>query len=113
VSAPTVSTTTCTPPSVNSFTRFDTSSVTWFTVASAPSSRARVSFSSDDDVTIARAPSDFAIASDAVATPPPMPQISTHSSGRSAAFVTSIRHAVSKTSGNAAASTNESSSGMG
>ena len=37
--------------------------------------RARSSFSSDDDVTTARAPSAFTIASDAVATPPPMPQI--------------------------------------
>ena len=53
--------------------------VAWLTVASAPSSRARSSFASDDDVTTTRAPSAFAIASAAVATPPPMPQTSTHS----------------------------------
>ena len=40
-----------------------------------------------------------------------MPQSSTHSSGCRRARVTSIRYAVSKTSGNAAASSNESPSG--
>ena len=75
VSAPTVSTTTWTPPPVSSFTRAATSSLAWFTVASAPSSRARASFSSDEDVTTARAPSALTIASAAVATPPPIPQI--------------------------------------
>ena len=44
-----------------------------------------------DDVTIVRAPSAFAIASAAVETPPPMPQMKTHSSGCSAARVTSMR----------------------
>ena len=56
-----------------------TSPVAWLTVASAPSSRARSSFASLDEVTITRAPSAFAIASAAVETPPPMPQTSTHS----------------------------------
>ena len=65
--------------------------VSWFRVASAPSSRARASFASLEEVTIARPPSAFAIASAAVATPLPIPQISTHSPGWSAAFVTSIR----------------------
>ena len=51
-----------------------------------------------------RAPSAFAIASAAVETPPPMPQASTHSPSRRPARVTSIRYAVSKTSGKAAAS---------
>ena len=64
-------------------------------------------------MTITRAPSDFAIASAAVATPPPMPQTKTVSPSCSRARVTSIRYAVSKTSGNAAASSNESSSGIG
>ncbi len=40
-----------------------TSSVSWLNVTSAPSSRARSSFSSLDEVTIVRAPSAFAIAS--------------------------------------------------
>ena len=98
---------------VASLTASTTSPVAWLTFSSAPSSRARSSFSSLEDVTIARAPSAFAIASAAVATPPPIPQISTHSPSRSPAFVTSIRYAVSKTSGNAAASSNDSSSGIG
>ena len=62
---------------------------------------------------MSRAPSAFAIASAAVETPLPMPQANTHSPSRSAARVTSIRYAVSKTSGNAAASSNESPSGIG
>ena len=45
----------------------------------------------DAKVTIVRAPSARAIARAAVETPLPIPQISTHSPSRSAAFVTSIR----------------------
>ena len=71
------------------------------------------SFSSLDEVTATWAPSAFAIERAAVATPPPMPQIRTHSPSCSRARVESIRYAVRKTSGNAAASSNESASGMG
>ena len=42
-----------------------------------------------------------------------MPQASTHSPGCTRAFVTSIRYAVSKTSGNAAASSKDSPPGIG
>ena len=101
------------PPPVASLTAATTSPVAWFTAASAPSSRARSSFSSLDEVTSTRAPSAFAIASAAVATPPPIPQTSTHSPSCSRPLVTSIRYAVSNTSGKAAASSNESSSGSG
>ena len=73
----------------------------------------RSSFASLDDVTIVRPPSAFAIASAAVETPLPIPQISTHSPGWRRAFVTSMRYAVRKTSGNAAASSNERSPGIG
>ncbi len=71
------------------------------------------SFSSLDEVTTTFAPSALAIASAAVATPPPTPHTSTHSSGCSRARVTSMRYAVSKTSGNAAASSNPRPSGIG
>ena len=54
-------------------------------------SAAFASFSSLDEVTIVRAPSACAIRNAAVATPPPMPQTSTHSPSRSPARVTSIR----------------------
>jgi hypothetical protein len=47
------------------------------------------------DVTSVRAPSARAISNEAVATPPPIPQISTHSPAWTCAFVTSIRYAVS------------------
>ena len=60
-----------------------------------------------------RAPSAFAIASAAVETPLPMPHVKTHSPSCSRARVTSIRYAVSKTSGNAAASSKLRSPGMG
>ena len=76
---------------MSSRTRAGTSSVSWFTVSSAPSSRARASFASLEEVTIVRPPSAFAIASAAVETPLPIPQISTHSPGCRRAFVTSIR----------------------
>ena len=66
------------------FTAARTSPVAWLTVASAPSSRARSSFASLDEVASTCAPSAFAIASAAVATPPPTPQTSTHSSGSQA-----------------------------
>ena len=112
VASPTSSTTTSTPrPPVASFTASTASSCE--TATSAPSSRARSSFAADDEVTTTRAPSALAIASDAVATPPPIPQISTHSPSRSPARVTSIRYDVSNTSGNAAASSNESDSSSG
>ena len=114
VASPTWSTTMSAPrPSVASFTAAFTSPVAWLTVASAPSSRARASFSSLDDVTIVRAPSAFAIARPAVETPLPIPHSRTHSPSRRCARVTSIRYAVSKTSGNAAASSKESPAGIG
>ena len=62
---------------------------------SAPHSRAVSSFASEPDVTSVFAPIARAISNAAVATPPPMPQISTHSPARSCARVTSIRYAVS------------------
>ncbi len=92
MASPTCSSTTSTPwPPVASFTAAATSPVAWLTVASAPSSRARSSFSSLDEVTSARAPSAFAIASPAEATPLPIPQSSTHSPSWSWALVTSSR----------------------
>ena len=100
-------------PPVASFAAAATSPVAWLTTASAPSSRARSSFSSLDEVTSTRAPSAFAIVSAAVATPPPMPQTSTHSPSTRPARVRSIRYAVSKTSGNAAASSNDNASSSG
>ena len=90
-----------------------TSSTAWLIVSSAPSPRARASFSSLDEVTITRAPSAFAIASDAVATPLPIPQTKTVSPARRPERVTSIRYAVSNTSGNAAASSEANESGIG
>jgi hypothetical protein len=74
---------------------------------SAPSSRARASFSGFDEVTITRAPIRRAIASAASATPPPMPWISTVSLGCSRPRLVSIRHAVRNVSGNAAASAHD------
>ena len=71
------------------------------------------SFSSLDDVTIVRAPSARAISKAASATPRRYPQMSTQSSSRSDALVTSMRYAVSNTSGNAAPSSNESASSSG
>ena len=56
-----------------------TSPDSWLTTASAPSSLARASFASLDDVQMTFAPRAFAIWNAAVATPPPMPQTSTHS----------------------------------
>ena len=113
VSAPTVSTTTWAPPSGELLHAGGDVLVAWFTVASAPSSRARASFSSDDDVTTACAPERLRDRErrgrDAAADPPDQHPLA----GCSAAFVTSIRQAVSKTSGKAAASSNESESGMG
>ena len=78
-------------PPVASRTAAATSPLAWLTAASAPSSRARSSFSSLDEVTITRAPSALAICSEAVATPLPIPQTNTHSPSRSPARVTSIR----------------------
>src|SRR5436305_520821 len=73
VASPTCSTTTSAPrPPVASRTAALTSPLAWFTVASAPSSVARASFSSLDEVTIVCAPSAFAIARPAVETPPPV-----------------------------------------
>jgi hypothetical protein len=95
VASPTVSTTTSAPVPVASLTAATTSPLSWLTVASAPSSAARVSFASLDDVTIVCAPSACAIRKAAVATPPPIPQIRTHSPACSAARVTSILYAVS------------------
>src|SRR5437588_234098 len=92
VASPTVSTTTSMPlPPVAVCTASFTSPVAWFTVASAPSSRARSSLVSLDEVTSTFAPSAFPMASAAVETPPPMPQASTHSPSRRPARVTSIR----------------------
>ena len=91
VASPTCSRTTSTPLPVASFTARRTSPVAWLTVASAPSSRARSSFSSLEEVTSALAPSALAIASPAVPTPLPIPQSSTHSPSCSCAFVTSSR----------------------
>src|SRR5437764_83764 len=113
VASPPCSTTTSTPPSVASLIAVATSPFAWLTTASAPSSRARSSFASLDEVATTCAPSAFAIASDASATPPPMPHASTHSPGCRPAFVTSIRWAVSKVSGNAAASSKDIPSGIG
>src|SRR5581483_9601003 len=113
VASPTVSTTRSAPPPAASFAVATTSSVSWLTVTSAPSSAARTSLSSLDEVTIVRAPSACAIRNAAVATPPPIPQTSTHSPGWRPARVTSIRYAVSYTSGNAAASSNETPSRSG
>ena len=58
-------------------------------------------------MTIVLAPSARQISNAASATPPPIPQMSTHSPSRRAAFVTSILNAVSNVSGKAAPSTNE------
>ena len=84
VASPTVSTTTSTPLPVASFTAATTSPSWWFTATSAPQSRAVASFSSLPDVTIVRRPSARQISNAAVATPPPMPQISAHSPSRTA-----------------------------
>ncbi len=62
---------------------------------SAPHSRAASSLASEPEVTSVFAPIARAISNAAVATPPPIPQISTHSPGRSCARVTSILNAVS------------------
>ena len=97
-------------PPVASLTASTTSSEPWSTFTSAST---RASFSTLDDVTIVRAPSALAIAFAAVAIPLPMPQSSTHSPSRSPALVTSIRYAVSKTSGKAAASSKLIPSGIG
>ena len=56
---------------------------------------ALVQFLEAGEVTIVRAPSARQISNAAVATPPPMPQIRTHSPSRTAALVTSRRYAVS------------------
>ncbi len=114
VASPTESSTTFTPrPPRSRRSSFGTSSDAWFSVTSAPSARARSSLASLDDVTITVAPRSFAIPSAARATPPPMPQISTVSPGFVAARVTTIRHAVRCTSGNAAASAHDTVSGTG
>ena len=61
VASPMCSTTTSIPwPPVAALTSLATSAVAWFTAASAPSARARSSFSSDPEVTTTRAPSAFA-----------------------------------------------------
>ena len=89
-------------------------SVSWFTVASAPSSRGALELRvarRRDDRRGRRAPSRSRAPRSQ--TPLPIPQISTHSPGCRRAFVTSMRYAVSKTSGKAAASSNERSSGIG
>ena len=75
----------------------------WLIRFSAPSPRARASFSSLRDVTHASRRSACTICSAASATPPPMPQISTLSPLRTRARVTTMRHAVSVASVNAAA----------
>ena len=97
-------------PPVAALTASTTSSVAWFTFTSASK---RASFSSLEEVTIVLAPSALAITFAAIAMPPPMPQTSTHSPSRTPAFVTSIRYAVSKTSGKAAASSKLIPSGIG
>src|SRR5215204_4985857 len=100
-------------PPVASRTVSSTSPVLWLTTASAPRPRASSTLASLDDVVTTRAPSARASTIAAVPIPLPAPQTSTHSPSRSPARVTSIRYAVSETSGNAAASSKESSSGMG
>jgi hypothetical protein len=60
-----------------------------------------------------RAPRSFAAARACSATPPPMPQISTVCPGRTAPRVATMRHAVSVTSGYAAASVHDTPSGSG
>ena len=95
VASPTVSTTTSTPLPVASFTAATTSPSWWLTARSAPHSRAASSFASLPDVTIVRTPSARQISNAAVATPPPIPQMSAHSPSWTAARVTSIRYAVS------------------
>ncbi len=82
-------------------------------VSSAPSSRALASFSSLPAVAMTRAPRNFAIWMAALPTPLPAPRTSTSSPGCNSARVTSMCQAVWKTSGIAAASTNESSPGQG
>ena len=79
VASPTVSTTTSTPLPVASLTAATTSPSSWFTATSAPHSRAASSFSSLPEVTIVRTPRARQISNAAVATPPPMPQMSAHS----------------------------------
>ncbi len=91
VASPTVSTTTSTPAPVASLTAATTSPSAWSTVTSAPHSRAIASFSALLEVTIVRTPSARQISNAAVATPPPMPQMSAHSPSRTTARVTSIR----------------------
>src|SRR5687768_2860990 len=74
----------------------------WRNSMSAPSARARSSFSSLPEVTHVRAPRALQIARAICATPPPIPQIRTSSSGPTRARVTHILHAVSAANENAA-----------
>ena len=114
VAAPTSSITTSTPRfCVSPQTSFEKSVVAWLMSTSAPSCRARSSFSSLLEVTKTCAPASLAICSAAIATPPPMPRISTLSPGRTRALVITILQAVRKTSGKAAASSKLSRSGIG
>ena len=111
VAGPTCSKTTSTPSPVASLTAalnpVDSNT------ASAPSSCARLRLASDRLVARTRAPMWRAIWVAATATPAPAPITSTVSSGWSFARVTSIRHAVRKVSGNAAASCQLSALGFG
>ena len=108
------STTTSTPFfAVRLRTSATTSCAWWSMVASAPSSRARASLASLPAVAITRAPITFAIWMAAMPTPLPAAHTSTSSPRASRARVTSIRHAVRKTSGKAAASSKAMASGIG
>ena len=88
MASPTQSTTTSAPsPSVSLRTSATGSAVRWFTATAAPRPTAVSSLASDPLVTMARAPRWTAICSAAIPTPPPTPQISTVSDGRSFARV--------------------------
>ncbi len=81
--------------------------------ASAPSSRARASFSSEDEVTKSRPATGRASWKSVSASPPPMPVTRTHSPGFRSAWVNNIRYAVMKVTPRAAASAKERWSGKG
>ncbi len=81
--------------------------------ASAPSSSARLRLVSSRLVAKTRRPAAAPRTIAAVATPPPAPWTRTLSPGRTPALVKSIRYAVSQAVGRQAASSKESSFGLG
>ena len=83
------------------------------TPASAPSSRERAIFSSEDEVTSTRAPAWAASWTANVETPLPAPSTSTVSPVTRPPRANSARYAVRPASGSAAASSHESRAGFG